>query len=136
MSDIITASDPSRLPWEMTLAEIIDSAAERHPDKVFLRYDKYAVTYGEFQEATRRVAQTFSRLGVGRGDRVCLFLPNGREDYQRADNARNNRRCKQNDFFIAVHAERPQCAVDPMIDVFHRHVSKRAPLCAAKNTDN
>ena len=79
MSDIITASDPSRLPWEMTLAEIIDSAAERHPDKVFLRYDKYAVTYGEFQEATRRVAQTFSRLGVGRGDRVCLFLPNGRE---------------------------------------------------------
>ena len=79
MSDIITASDPSRLPWEMTLAEIIDAAAERHPDKVFLRYDKYAVTYGEFQEATRRVAQTFSRLGVGRGDRVCLFLPNGRE---------------------------------------------------------
>ncbi len=79
MSQIITAKNPSRLPWEMTLAEIIDAAAERHPEKVFLRYDKYDVTYGQFQETTRKAAQAFSRLGVGRGDRVCLFLPNGRE---------------------------------------------------------
>ena len=79
MSLIIAPKDPSRLPWEMTLGEIIDAAAERHPEKVFLHYDKHDVTYGQFQEATRKAAQAFARLGVGHGDRVCLFLPNGRE---------------------------------------------------------
>ena len=72
-------SDPDRLPWEMTLGELVDAVVARDPYKVYLRYDKYQVTYQELLDATLSTAAMFQELGVGHGDRVCVFLPSGRE---------------------------------------------------------
>ena len=72
-------SDASRLPWAMTLGELVDAAVSEDPYKVYLSYDNYQVTYQEFLDATLRTAAMFQDLGVGHGDRVCVFLPNGRE---------------------------------------------------------
>ena len=79
MKDIVVPEDPNRLPWEMTIGDLIDRVASRHPDKVYLHYQEHRVTYREFRDNCLRVAGLFSGLGVGHGDRVCVFLPNGRE---------------------------------------------------------
>ena len=79
MTNFVVPSDPNRLPWEMTLGELVDAVVARDPFKVYLRYDKYQVTYQELLDATLRTAAMFQGLGVGHGDRVCVFLPNGRE---------------------------------------------------------
>ncbi len=79
MSDIILPDDPRRLPWSMTLGELVDRAVARDPYKVYLYYGPYQVTYQELLDYSLRVAGLFWELGVRHGDRVCLFLPNGRE---------------------------------------------------------
>ncbi len=79
MSDIAVHSDPGRLPWAMTIGELLDGAVSRDPDKVYLHYHDHQATYRQFLDATLRTAGMFRGLGVGHGDRVCLFLPNGRE---------------------------------------------------------
>ena len=75
MSGIILPDDPHRLPWSMTLGELVDRAVSRDPYKVYLHYGPYQVTYQELLDYTLRVAGLFRDLGVGRGDRVCVFLP-------------------------------------------------------------
>ena len=79
MSDLVLPSDPGRLPWTMTLGELMDTVAARDPHKVYLYYDRYQVTYQEFLEYTLKTAAMFRDLGISHGDRVCVFLPNGRE---------------------------------------------------------
>ena len=79
MSGIILPDDPHRLPWSMTLGELVDRAVSRDPYKVYLYYEPYQVTYQELLDYSLRVAGLFRDLGVRHGDRVCLFLPNGRE---------------------------------------------------------
>lgn len=79
MSDIILPDDPNRLPWAMTIGELLDRAVSLNPYKVYLYYHNYQVTYQELLYASLRTAGLFSELGIGHGDRVCLFLPNGRE---------------------------------------------------------
>ena len=76
MSDIVGPEDPTRLMWEMSLGEFLDSVARRNPDKVFVEMGGAEVTYGRFRETARRAASMFQGLGVSSGDRVCLFLPN------------------------------------------------------------
>ena len=71
--------DPGRLGWSMTIGELLDRVVSRNPSKVYLYYQDYQVTYQEFLEHSIRTANLFRELGVGRGDRVCVFLPNGRE---------------------------------------------------------
>ena len=68
--------DESRKPWERSLGEFLREAVARNPDKVFLEIGGQAITY---QKCLRRSAQTaamFRALGISRGDRVALFLPN------------------------------------------------------------
>ena len=62
--------------WEMSLGEFLQGAVNRNPDKVFLRVVGQAITYREFYSRVRRTASMFAGLGVKKGDRVCLFLPN------------------------------------------------------------
>ena len=76
MSDIVGPEDPTRLMWEMSLGEFLDSVARRNPDKVFVEMGGEEVTYGRFRETARRAASMFQALGVSSGDRVGLFLPN------------------------------------------------------------
>ena len=79
MSGIVVPDDPERLSWAMTIGELVDRAVSRNPYKVYLYYGDYQVTYQELLQDTLRTARLFHDLGVRRGDRVCLLLPNGRE---------------------------------------------------------
>ena len=72
-------ADARRLMWEMSLGEFLERAAERSPDKVFVEIAGTVLTYREFHRRARQTAGMFQELGLGRGDRVCLLLPNGPE---------------------------------------------------------
>ncbi len=77
--NIIVPDDPDRLAWEMTLGELVDQAVSIDPQKVYLYFQQYQVTYQDLLEYSLRSATLFRNLGVGHGDRVCIFLPNCRE---------------------------------------------------------
>ncbi|MBX6377894.1 MAG: ATP-dependent acyl-CoA ligase, partial [Clostridia bacterium] len=59
--------------------EALEVAARRVPDKVFVYFEEHAVTYREFDRITGQVANAFRRRGIGKGDKVALYLPNGLE---------------------------------------------------------
>jgi long-chain acyl-CoA synthetase len=67
---------------DVTLPEALDQSAERFPDRVALRFfldarlPVPALTYRELQDATKRFATALFQLGVRKGDRVALMLPN------------------------------------------------------------
>ena len=79
MTDIVKPSEPNRLSWSMTLGELVDQAVARDPQKVHLYFQQDQVTYEGLRDMSLRAASMFAGLGVGHGDRVALFLPNGRE---------------------------------------------------------
>ena len=59
-----------------TLLELLAPvAAER--TALILPDDGTRVTYGSLREQVQEVADTFAGLGIGRGDRVAMALPNG-----------------------------------------------------------
>jgi crotonobetaine/carnitine-CoA ligase len=66
----------SRKPWETSLGEFLDLAVARSPDKVFLEISGQEFTYDRFQRRVLQTAAAFRAMGVGKGDRVCLLLPN------------------------------------------------------------
>jgi long-chain acyl-CoA synthetase len=74
---------PRTIPFpEITLPDVLDRTAQRFPQRVALRFyldarlPVPALTYGELQDATRRFATALFQLGVRKGDRVALMLPN------------------------------------------------------------
>ncbi|WP_405835440.1 type I polyketide synthase [Streptomyces sp. NBC_01518] len=58
------------------LPVILRENAVRFPDKIAFEDDRHAVTYGELEARTRRLAGHLAGLGVRRGDRVALCLGN------------------------------------------------------------
>jgi amino acid adenylation domain-containing protein len=60
----------------MNLAQNIERSQRLFPDKPALIFDGKSVTYRELNEMSNRVANGLSELGIYRGDRVALFLPN------------------------------------------------------------
>ncbi|QPC43712.1 AMP-binding protein [Kaustia mangrovi] len=58
---------------ETALGALVD-AADGHA--AALVHDGRTITYGEISEASRRVAGGLARLGIARGDRVAIWLPN------------------------------------------------------------
>ncbi len=67
-------------PTTWVLPEILRTAAERHPDREFLKYaDGAWVGYGEVNARANRVANGLLARGVGRGESVSVLLPNCEE---------------------------------------------------------
>ncbi len=60
----------------MNIPQLIEQACSRNPEKVFLFFEDQAITYRVFQENVYRAANWLIGLGVKKGDRVCLSLPN------------------------------------------------------------
>ena len=73
---IITPKDPKRPQWSMTIGEFLDGAASLNPRKTYLYFRGREVSFREFKDRSLRAATLFRELGIGRGDRVALFLPN------------------------------------------------------------
>ena len=71
-----SGSSEQQATWELSLGEFLREAVNRNPGKVFLQIVGQQITYGEFYSRVRQAATMFANLGVQRGDRVCLFLPN------------------------------------------------------------
>lgn len=57
------------------LPGLLDDAAERHPEAVALVFLGAETTYGELRRQVDAFAGALAGLGVGRGDRVALVLP-------------------------------------------------------------
>lgn len=61
---------------EVAVPAIIRYAAKRYPDKLATIYSGSAVTYGEYEEASNRLAAALADMGIKKGERVGLMLPN------------------------------------------------------------
>ncbi|MQP33246.1 long-chain-fatty-acid--CoA ligase [Rhodococcus erythropolis] len=60
----------------MNLADNLTATVSAHPDRVAIRFDDVALTYADFDCATKHVAGLLQRRGVQIGDRVALMAPN------------------------------------------------------------
>ena len=67
------------LPWDTTIGEVLDRITKADPDKTFVEIGGASYSYREIREGVLRTAAMFREMGVGHGDRVCLFMPNAIE---------------------------------------------------------
>lgn len=61
---------------DITLPEIVKQHAQNFPDREAINFYGYRINYGRFERMTASLAASLSRLGVAKGDRVCLFMQN------------------------------------------------------------
>ncbi|MEE2778472.1 MAG: AMP-binding protein [Acidobacteriota bacterium] len=59
-----------------TIPDLIDRHVTERPDDVGLVYEGRSYYYSKLALASRRAAQGFAELGIARGDRVAMWLPN------------------------------------------------------------
>jgi phenylalanine ammonia-lyase len=60
----------------MNVAQNIIRGRGLFPRKIALTFENRRYTYAQLDEWSNRVAEGLNALGIGRGDRVALFLPN------------------------------------------------------------
>jgi len=60
----------------MNLRELVVSQAEKYKDKVFLYWKDITVSYTQLNELTNKVANFLYDLGIRKGDKVSVYLPN------------------------------------------------------------
>src|SRR5690242_14773629 len=58
------------------LSEIITRGIQEHPENVALIYQDDQITYAQMAAAVDRLAIGLSSLGIERGDRISILLPN------------------------------------------------------------
>ena len=67
-----------RSSYEETVASLVEDAARRAPDDVaLLAPSRQAISYGGLHQQVAATAGSLASLGIGRGDRVAVVLPNG-----------------------------------------------------------
>ncbi len=60
----------------MSLRTFWEMRVEKNPDKIFLYYQDEKISYRDFDHRVNQIANAFLKLGVKKGDRLCLMLPN------------------------------------------------------------
>jgi len=60
----------------MTVHGMLDKQATEFGNNTFVLFKEEEVSFGQLAERSRRVAHGLANLGVKRGDKVCLLLPN------------------------------------------------------------
>jgi len=71
---------PADIPAQFNIAAyFVDAPAARHPQKAAIVGEPRAVTYAELAELTNRAGNALLDLGVVRGDRVLIVLPDSAE---------------------------------------------------------
>jgi len=66
----------------MRLEIVLAALAERHPERDAVICGGRRLSYGDLQDSVTRLAQGLADLGLGVGDRIVLYLPNGVEFVQ------------------------------------------------------
>jgi long-chain acyl-CoA synthetase len=59
-----------------TLPQALEETARKHPDYVSIIYKDTKITYKEYMDAVKKFANALKGLGVKKGDRVAIHLPN------------------------------------------------------------
>lgn len=62
-----------------TIRDVLVAAVARSPDKPYLLFEDRVITYAQLGSRVNRAANAFGELGIRKGDRVSLMLPNGPE---------------------------------------------------------
>ncbi len=60
----------------MNIRDLLERKAAAHPEKVFLYFEDQQVTYSRFNLTVNSVANAFKEMGVHKGQRVAVMLPN------------------------------------------------------------
>jgi len=63
----------------MLVNDFLQHSTERFPDKIGLICNGQRLTYAQLEEQTNRLAHGLLELGIRRGDRVAIWLPNSVE---------------------------------------------------------
>ena len=61
---------------QVPLQEILHKSAENFPEKVAIVYGEQEITYAQLELLSNQFGNALIKLGVEKGDRVALFLPN------------------------------------------------------------
>jgi fatty-acyl-CoA synthase len=61
---------------DATAASLLDTVANRHGTREAMVFANERLTYADFAARSRRLAGGLAALGVGRGDKVAIWLPN------------------------------------------------------------
>jgi len=72
---------PSWVPFsikypEVPLHDLLKMSAEKHPNRTAIIFQDARITYRELNILSDKFATALHELGVRKGDRVALFLPN------------------------------------------------------------
>lgn len=68
---------PAQLEYpDIALFRFLDEAAARFPERPCTIFEDQIIRYREMKEATERLAASLRRLGVQKGERVGLIMPN------------------------------------------------------------
>ena len=68
---------PENIDYEhITLPEYLENSAHLYPERTALICEGFKISYRRLNEMADRLAACLSALGVGRGDRVAILLPN------------------------------------------------------------
>lgn len=59
-----------------TLKELLQARVKKSPDSLLLIHQERRLTYADFHREVHRVANSFLRSGVRRGEKIALLLPN------------------------------------------------------------
>ncbi|WP_227936656.1 AMP-binding protein [Alkalihalobacillus deserti] len=59
--------------------ELVEEVVERYPNHVALEFLGKSLTYKEFAQSVRQFANHLQTLGLDKGDRVAIMLPNCRQ---------------------------------------------------------
>lgn len=60
----------------MNLRELVQNQANKFGDKVFMYWEDTTVSYSQLNDLTNKVANLLYNLGVRKGDKVSVYLPN------------------------------------------------------------
>lgn len=69
------ATSLSPLPKE-PLFKALDQAARKYPGQTAILYQERAIKYSHLKNLVEKLCAALVELGVQKGDRVCIFLPN------------------------------------------------------------
>ncbi len=61
---------------KITIGKLLEEKAKEYPDKEAIIFDDQRITYKELNEKAERLAHFLMKKGIGRGDKVSIWLPN------------------------------------------------------------
>jgi long-chain acyl-CoA synthetase len=72
----IMKNDSGEVNSDMDIVSMLRKTVNRNPEKVFINLGEKGMTYREMDESSNKIANALIKLGIRKGDRVSIVLPN------------------------------------------------------------